>query len=621
MRIFTSFFAFFFLLKIAFAQQLYVARNLQPAFEKNTRSFDGLPGKNYWQNRAAYDIKVSLDVPKRTLSGHESIEYTNESPDSLKILIFNMVQDLYKPGTARQDDLGKADFTNGFEIKNLTINGEKFPLENEERAERFGTTMTLVLTKPMPPKSTLKIELDYAFLIPATRNSSRQCRCDSTTFFMAYWYPQVAVYDDLQGWDRSGHNGQAEFYGDFSTYEVELNLPQNMMAWATGVWQNATQLLDNQPLARYEQSMKTDSVVHVFTKKDLEKGGLFKKAKRNIFRFSAEKVTDFAWSCSDHYSWDACSFSPEKGRRTNVNAAFDDASKDYHQVAEIARMGMFLMGTYLPGYPYPYPTMTVFDGNDGMEYPMMCNDASQGDGDAAGLTLHEISHTYFPFLMGINEKKYAWMDEGWASFHDLTLVDTLRHKNGKVRGYARVAGTELDVPPMAGLSAEMDQAYTSSTYWRPQSAYLTLYDMLGYERFHACQTAYIDRWKYKHPMPHDFFNTYNMVSNMDLNWFWKAWFFEPGYPDLAVGSAEKSGENVIISVKKLGNLPVPVHFIIEFEGGKKVEYHQTADVWEDGRREFSCTIPMPETGKLVKVTLGSPRIPDVNLKDNIFNLK
>lgn len=618
-----AFFIILFLGNQLFAQQLFMPLNLKKAYENGTRSADGRPGEKYWQNSADYKIAITLDPATRTLSGTETIEYVNNSPDSLRKLVFNMIQDIFKPGSARKSDLAEVDFTNGFEIKNLALDGKTIAVADPKKLQRSGTLMTIPLDRPLPPKSSIKIDLGFSFQMPATDQVGRQCRCDSTTYFVAYWYPQVAVYDDLHGWDESGHDGQAEFYGDFATYDVEISLPKNMMCWATGVWQNPSQLLDKQRLARFEEAMKSDSVVHIFTQKDLEKGGLFKKADRNVFKFKAEKVSDFAWACSDHYLWDACSVSPEKGRRTLVNAAYKTTSKDYKLVANIARSGIDLMSNYLPGYPYPYPTMTVFDGNDGMEYPMMCNDFSTGDDDPASLTFHEVSHTYFPFLMGINEKLYGWMDEGWASFHDLVLEDKYRGKTGKVRGYARIAGTEWDIPPMAAPSNETRKAYTSQTYWRPQSAYLTLLDMLGYEKFHEVQTEYINRWSYRHPMPFDFFNTYNNALKTDLNWFWKPWFFDAGYPDLTLLSAEKLGENVIVAFKNTGTLPLPVHLTIEFADGKTVEHHDGAQIWKGttAGKTISLTLPFEGRGAVKKVTLGGPRIPDVNLKDNVLEIK
>lgn len=598
---------------------LFFPRNYQKPYEKGTRSWDGKPGPNYWQNHPVYTISASLEPKTRRLSGEETITYVNNSLDTLKLFRFKLQHDRYRKGAQRVNDLTPSDVSDeGVRIEALTYNGADV---DDKKRRRFSTFLDIDLKEtPLPPKGTATLTVKWSYTLPAGEDAARECVCDSTTFFVPYWYPQVAVYDDLRGWADAPYTGLYEFYHEFADYDVTLSMPPGFQVWATGEWQNAADVLEKNYLDRWKQAQTSAEVISVFSEKELQAGGVFKNAKQNVFKFKALDVPDFAFATSDHFNWDATStvVDDKTGRRTFVSAAYNTASTDYPQVARIAADGIRLMSTYLPGYPFPYPSMTVFNGNDGMEYPMMCNDASTAPRSPMTLTIHEVSHTYFPFMMGINEQDHAWMDEGWASFFDYTLSDSLSgHTIGGVRGYSAIAGTDNDVPPMV-KSRNLTSGYRNASYQRPQNAYLTLLDLLGYEKFHHCMTVYMDRWKGKHPAPFDFYNTWNDASGQNLDWFWKPWFFEWGYPDLAIQSVTKddAANCTVVTVEKKGNIPVPVHLEVEYTDGSKQTIHQTAAVWKDGSREIRINC---QAGKTLKtVQLGLKTIPDVEQKDNRY---
>jgi len=303
-------------------------------------------------------------------------------------------------------------------------------------------------------------------------------------------------------------------------------------------------------------------------------------------------------------------------RRTFVSAVYNTASTDYKEVARIAADGIRLMSTWLPGYPFPYPCETIFNGNDGMEYPMMCNDASTAPNSPMTLTVHEVSHTYFPFMMGINEQDYAWMDEGWAAFFDYMLSDSLsKHTLGRVRDYSSIAGSDNDVPPMV-RSRNLSTAYRNASYQRPQQAYFTLYDMLGYEKFHATMTEYMNRWKGKHPAPFDFFMTWNNASGQNLDWYWKPWFFDWGYPDLGIQGVtqDEAANRPVILIERLGTQPVPVVLDVEYADGTRETFRQTAQIWKDGKQQLR--VPGGVGKKVKSATLGGKTVPDVDRKNN-----
>jgi hypothetical protein len=606
----------------AFGQTtLFVPRNFQKPYEKGTRSWDGKPGPNYWQNRAKYIIKASLDPKTRRLTGEETITYFNNSPDSLPLIRLKLQHDRYRKGAQRSGDVTPSDVSDeGTRIEALTYNGQAV---EEKGRRRHSTFLDLDLKKtPLPPGDTATLTVKWAYTLPAGEDAARECVCDSSTFFVPYWYPQIAVYDDLNGWASYPYTGTQEFYHEFADYDVTLTLPEGYQVWATGTWQNAAQILSKTHLKRWSQAFTATEVISIFSEKELRDGGVFKKKGPNAFHFVAFDVPDFAFAASDHYNWDATSavVDDATSRRTFVSAAYNTQSTDYPQVARIAADGIRLMSTYLPGYPFPYPTMTVFNGNDGMEYPMMCNDASTAPRSPMTLTIHEVSHTYFPFMMGINEQDYAWMDEGWASFFDYMLSDSLSHHSiGGVRPYSNVAGTENDVPPMV-KSRNLSAAYRNAAYQRPQNAYFTLLDVLGYEKFHQCMTEYMNRWKGKHPAPFDFFQTWNQASGQNLDWFWRPWFFEWGYPDLAIQGVtrDEAADCQVINVARKGQIPVPVHLELEYADGSKSTLHHTAAVWKDGKQNFPVKCAQGKT--LKSVQMGAKTIPDVNAADNSWKM-
>lgn len=598
--------------------QLFFPRNLQRAYDKGTRSPDGKPGPKYWQNRAAYAIKAGLEPKKRRLSGEAAITYYNNSPDTLKIIRLKLAHDLYRKGGQRASDVSPDDVDEGVRIAALTYNGKPVP---ETQRRRRNTFLDIQLDgMPLLPGASASIAVNWSYTLPADKNAARECVCDPTTFFVPYWYPQVAVYDDLRGWADAPYNGLQEFYHEFADYDVTLTLPKGYMVWATGEWQNAADLLDSVYLDRYTRAHTATEVIKVFTEAELKAGGVFKKQKQHVFHYKASDVPDFAFAASDHYNWDATSVvvDDRTGRRTFVSAAYDSKSNDFYQVARIAADGIRLMSTWLPGYPFPYPCMTVFNGNDGMEYPMMVNDASVGENFVTSLTVHEVAHTYFPFMMGINEQDYAWMDEGWASFFDFLLADSLTGNKSNLRGYNFVAGTDSDVPPMTRSRFLSGGAYGNAAYGRPQNAYIALLDLLGYDTFHRCMTEYMDRWKGKHPMPYDFFHTFNEVSGQNLDWFWRPWFFEWGYPDLGVRPVvrDETANCDVIFVQKNGSIPVPVYLDIQYSDGSQESLHYKADIWKDGQTYIKI---QAATGKTVaSVALGHRTVPDTERKNNTW---
>ncbi|MCC6462358.1 MAG: M1 family metallopeptidase [Saprospiraceae bacterium] len=593
------------------AQELYMPRNIAAAYAKQTRSMDGKPGVKYWQNQAKYRIEVSLDLPGRQINGQVDIQYINNSPDTLKMIRLKLAHDLWRKNGQRAYDLAAEDITDGVEIRNVII--DTLPLDKKQ-IQQSNTFLDLKLDQALAPGKSLQIWVDWSHTQPADKRAPRECAYDSTTWFVAYWYPEVAVYDDVHGWADAPYTGLQEMYHDFSDYEVNISVPGNVMVWATGTWNNAKEILQPEYLKRYEAAQNSAEVVRIFSPEDYAKKATFFKGRTmHTFQYQAKGVPDFAFACSGHYLWDATTtvVDPSNGRKALVAAAYDADSKDFYEVCRVGADGLALMSTWLPGYPYPYPAMTVFNGSGGMEFPMMCNDGSTHPRSPIGLTVHETAHTYFPFMMGINEQYYAWMDEGWAAFFDVLVTDSLAGKSqGRLRNYPDFAGTDADMPPMTPSRHLSNPAYRVASYNRAQAAYMNLYQLLGQDRFHQCMVEYMNRWKGKHPQPFDFFHTWNATAGQNLDWFWKPWFFNWGFPDLAVAGVDKRG----VVIANRGTMPSTVVGVIEYSDGSKENFRRTAEVWKSGNKEI--LIPVTKGKTVRQVSLGDPQVSDTISENN-----
>ncbi|MES2732307.1 MAG: M1 family metallopeptidase [Bacteroidota bacterium] len=627
---------------------LYVPLEIQRAYQRGTRTITGKPGPNYWQNRSDYTISAELNPATRTLRGQETVVYTNNSPDTLRQLVIRLYPDIFKKGNARDKAVNPDDINNGVNISQLSINGTSIDLEkasnklvaaNTHRVSRAGTNLSISLNStiqgiPSPmnasilPKGTLRLQVTWDYVIPKETHI-REGAYGENTFFVAYWYPQIAVYDDIDDWDTMDYTGTQEFYNDFSNFNVEVKVPNGFLVWATGVWQNAKEVLTPNYLNRYQTATQSAEVVHVVTEEDLKKGGITVNKPQNSWRYQATDVPDFAFATSNRYLWDATSAitNAEKGSRTTVGAVYDPTTKDFYEVARYGQKSIEFLSTQMPGIPFPYPNLTVFNGSGGMEFPMMVNDGSfPSPEQAAEVTAHEIAHTYFPFYMGINERKYAWMDEGWAQFlpNEATFTttasttDTFTVQNMNAPYLAYFAGKEMEMPMMIPSNLLHGGAYAFATYFRPAMAYATLQELLGKEKFKTVLQEYMHRWHGKHPIPYDFFFSFNDVAKEDLSWFWKPWFFESGYPDLAIKEVS-AGKQTNITILRKGRLPVPIRLKITFADGTQELLSETARVWSAGAKEFVFTKKFGKTIQQIK--LGDATVADVNLKDNVYEEK
>jgi len=604
--------------------RIVIPKALTMAYDKLTRQTDGRPGKIYWQNRAVYDIRVNVDVKNKIISGHETISYLNNSPDSLSKIVVRLYQDIFKKGANRNSivNVNPSDINEGVRINDLRVTGESVNPANSSRINRSGTIMTVKLTKKLAPGEKAELQIGWEFDFPVN-TLIRMGTIDSSSLFVGQWYPQIAVYDDVYGWDTRSYNGMAEFYNDFSDFSVEISVPEGFMVWATGELQNMSEVLHPNYCDLYNKAIQSEKVTNVITEKDLEKGEI--TTEKNTWKYKAENVTDFAFGLSDHYLWDVCSVEVDKKnkRRTIVGVAYNAKSPNFNKVAEIARESVRSLSLDSPGVPYPFPYITVYNGDFGMEYPMITNVGAETDfGMTVYANSHEIAHAYFPFYVGTNETKNGWIDEGLTVLlpekMQNDLEPTLDIKVHNTKSFSAYSGME-DEPALITPTFYLDpKVYFYLNYAKTEQALRMLELELGRETFRKCLLQFIYRWKYKHPTPYDYFNTFNDVSGRDLDWFWLAWYYrQGGIPDLSIKSAKIKNERINIIIENKGTLPMPV-IISLYDNDKLVTtIFRPAILWKE-RNEI--LVPVKYSGKVTRIILGNNLIADSDNRDNLLDL-
>jgi hypothetical protein len=584
------------------AQPLYTPRNVKEAYQKGTRQADGRPGKNYWQNKGHYTITVSTAPPDRTIRGTEKITYVNNSPDTLKVIVIRLTPNIHKPGVIRLSNDEPDYLTAGVSIDKYAENGTA---KTWRASDRDGTWKNVRLTTPLAPHDSVLLDFDWHY--PISLKSNREGMIDSTTYFLAYFYPRVAVYDDYSGWDRIDFTDAQEFYNDFNDYTLNVSVPKNYIVWATGDLQNPETVLQPAYARKLAATMKNDAIVRVAGPAEIAAGKVTAQSALNTWTWKATDISDVTVGLSDHFAWDASSVVVDDNtrRRASVQSAYNDTAKDFHQMVEFGRHALDWLSHNWPGVPYPFPKTTVFQGYADMEYPMMVNDNTTDDPIFSRFVAeHEIAHSWFPFYMGINESRYAFMDEGWATTLELLIGSAdlgtekaeAAYKEFRINYYTYDPSDAEDLPIITPADAlKGGLAYGNNAYGKASLGYLAMKDMLGDALFKKCLHAYMERWHGKHPIPWDFFYSFNDASGQDLNWFWNNWFFTNNYLDLAIDKVEGTR----VSIRNIGGFVMPFDLILHYSDGTSGSQHQTPAVWSKDQKNIVISMT-PATGKTLQ---------------------
>ncbi len=599
--------------------RLYMAPRVAKAIEKGTRSEDGNIGKNYWANHPSYFFNIDFDPTSFLLKGNGSIDYINNSPDTLSQITIALLGNIYKEHIVRDWSINLASTHEGTIVEKVKIDNIDIPV-NSDKIRVSGTNLYISLDTPILPKSTTKIELNWHVLFPPGA-VIRSGNFGDSTFFISYFYPKIAVYDDIDGWDNTNYTGYTEFYGEYSDFEINITLPGDFFVWSTGELQNPKEVYTKKIFKKFKQAKTSDKVISIINEDEAGTSKVYSSLKPQTWKIKASNVTDFAFGCSNKFLWDSRSVIVDKasGRRTVINAAYRKKSEDYREVAQFAAEAIHNYSTDIPGVPYPYPVMTIFNGVSGMEFPMMCNNASQNDRvSTVGLAYHEIAHTYFPFFIGVNERKYAWMDEGWATFftafyfdkYDFSFKEYFKRRKGV---YEAFAGDEGEAPMiMTSRTIRGRSSYRQASYNKSFLAYYYLMDYLGKEKFLKSLQGYMNRWNGKHPIPQDYFNSINNISSENLNWFWKSWFIEKNHADLAIGDLNDTS----VEILNIGQLFLPIKLTLTYKNGDTKVIERDISIWK--KNPYKCIVPIENAKDLKSIKLGDWNIADVDERNNLF---
>ncbi|WP_293313343.1 M1 family metallopeptidase [Pedobacter sp. UBA5917] len=610
---------------MASAQELYMPRNIKAAYTKGTRSMSGKPGPNYWQNHGKYNMDIKVDAETKVVSGKEEILYSNNSSDTLKTLAIRFVNNLHKPTSPRSGAVSEDFLSTGLNIISFSVDGETYKVDSKN----WGTVGNVKLKKPLAPKSKIAVKIEWDY--PLSKESGREGQIDPNSFFVAYSYPRISVYDDYNGWDRIPHTDRAEFYNDFNDYEFSIKAPKNYVVYATGDFLNPDEVLQPEISARLKKSYNGDEVIHIATEQEMKDGKVTQQKDWNTWKFAVNHITDVTFALSNHYVWDGASVIVDKktNRRSSAQAAYNPTTgKDFVNSVKYNLNALDWFSNNWPGIPYPYVKTIAFQGFADMEYPMMVNDSEFGDPVFAQLVQdHEVAHTYFPFYMGINETRYAYMDEGWATTFEY-LIGIAEHgkeaadkfyKSFRVDKYINDKSTEEDQPVISMSDQVSGAGYGNNSYGKASLSYLALKDMLGDDLFKKALHTYMGNWNGKHPIPWDYFNSMNAGAGQNLNWFFQNWFFTNNYLDLAIVKVTPAKGKSTLTVKNVGGFAIPFNVVVTYTDGKTETMHQTPAVWKANQKELNVSV---NTAKKIKsVTLDNGIFVDATPKDNTWEAK
>ena len=608
------------------ADGLYVPRDVRFAYPVGTRSADGNPGPKYWQNHAVHTMDITVAPPSRTISATQDITYTNNSPYPLTAVVIKLLQNVRRPDAMRERVFPEGYFTSGIHIDELRVNGVE---------QDWGPEGGLLGAHIVPISPTLQtgesanISIRWHFDLGDHVENTKEGAVDPTSYFLAYFFPRVAVADDVNPSVWDGHEftyGSVEQYNDFADFNVTVHAPKDYVVWATGDLQNPDEVLQPEYAQRLSDSMTSDEVITIATPAEIKAGKVTAQDDTVTWKWQAANVPDFVVALSDHYNWDAGSVvvDPATGRRASVQAAYDDAAKDFQQMVEYGESALDFGSTQWPGVPYPYSKTTIFRGVADEEYPMFANDDTNADPAITRfIAAHELFHSWFPFYTGINEQRYGFMDEGWATAFEylINMRDMGPEKATDLFKKFRTSHlvmpfNGLDIPIITPSDSLSGNVIGRNNYEKAALGYLALKELIGDAPFKAALHEFIARWNGKHPIPWDMFNTFNDVTGQDLNWFFDRWFFEPNYIDLAVGDVQKTDGGYIVQINNPGGMPIPFDVTVTYADGTQGSFRQNPALWQHDAH--AATIALATNQDITKLELDGGIFMDATQPNNTW---
>jgi hypothetical protein len=600
------------------------------------RTGTGAPGPEYWQQRVDYVIRASLDTVTQTVAGEERITYSNNSPDTLRYLWVQLDQNLFKSASrgARLFHQDSRFGTQGAEggVTLTKVVAPTLPLKKGRPAGATklnylvnGTLMKVHLPRPLPPQG--RQVLDVAWSFPFGPNSNRmgiELIDGSYVYEVAQWHPRLAVYDDVRGWNTEQYLGQGEFYLEYGSFDVSLTVPANMLVAATGTLQNPRQVLTPIQRSRLIRAGASDSTVVIRGKEEINDSASRPHSTSGTltWRFTADSVRDFAWAAARHFIWDAAR---ANGGKTLAMSFYPPSAEPiWKQSTQYIR---FAVENYSSWYPYPYPVAINVNGIEGgMEYPMIVFCHNRTDGPALfSVTDHEIGHTWFPMIVGNNERLHAWMDEGFNTFMNYynwgKKYPGMYNRRGNPGLYIPFALSGREEPIMTPAD-RIKGSLSLTAYTKPGLGLILLRDrIVGRDRFDSAFREYIRRWAYKHPTPADFFRAMEDGVGEDLSWFWRSWFYTTERLDQAVDSITISDSAGVVSrvyLRSASPMPMPVELDLVMDDGSTQHLRLPVEIWYGGNR-YTALVPGPK--RVVGATIDIRHLyPDVRRENNSWTV-
>jgi peptidase M1-like protein len=567
-------------------------RELPLPAPNSVRTGSGRPGSAYWQQRVDYRISAKLDPVRNELQGSETIHYVNRSPDALPYLWMFLEQNMCEPGSVTNRlnqpplvflgsvfDFSCKTFHGGLTLEAVRNLGRELP------REVFGTTMRVDLPKPLPPGGVIDLEIRWRFPVPDYGGG--RMGHDGTLYELGQWYPRMAVYDDVRGWNHEPYIGAGEFYLEYGRFDVSITLPATYVVAATGRLQNPLTVLTATQRARLARARTSDSTIAIITADEAGDAAKTRPSTNGnlTWRFSADSVRDFAFAAAPNFRWDASGYKgiyvhtfyrPQAELWTEANHMVREAVKYYSE----------------QWYPYPYAHISSIEGPiEGMEYPMMTFDpAGPVRTDLQWVLAHELGHQWVPMIVGSNERLYPWMDEGFNTFID--LANAAKYFQGTAYGdsievhplhlYADHSKPGQEQPLITRPIESRDLFWTA--YQKPALMMQILrYEVLGKPRFDSAFRSYIRAWAFKHPTPADFFRLMRDESGLDLDWFWRGWIYTTARLDQAVDSVVRTEDRgAYVYLSNRGTMVMPAEIRLRYADGQTQIVRLPVEMWNLG---------------------------------------
>jgi len=622
--------------KEAFNPQFY------PYTGNDFRSASGEPGPKYWQNRADYKINCTLDTATNILNGDVEITYTNNSPDNLKFVWLQLDQNIYKEdsrASATTTETGgrwaNNAFTDGYVIKAVSIDNSNKGYNPKYTVS--DTRMQVWLQDALKASGgKIKMGIKFEFKVPqyGTDRMGRLNTKNGTIFQIAQWFPRLCVYDDVQGWNVLPYLGAGEFYLEYGDIEYTVNLPSNMVVVGSGELVNPQECFTSNQLKKYNDAKGSDKTVVIRSENEINDKNAQPKKSTSTWKFKIQNARDVAWAASRAFILDAAKINLPSGKKALAMSAYpvestrDKKGNDWRRSTEMTKGSIEHYSS--KWYEFPYPAAVNVAGIvGGMEYPgiVFCSSNSVGSG-LWGVTDHEFGHTWFPMIVGSNERKYAWMDEGFNTFINDLSTEAFNKGEFAQQSFFDNPTSSFMIKytfgdKMDGLFNEPDviqqENLGTAAYNKPSQMLHALREqVLTPERFDAAFREYISRWAFKHPTPWDFFHTIENVAGEDLGWFWRAWVLNTWKLDQSVKGVKYvkniPANGALITLENLEKMAMPVTVLVKEANGQEHKINLPVEVWQRGPE---WTFGVPTTSEIKEIILDpDKKLPDWNRENN-----